>query len=187
MNNMNNKNDLIIFDTETTGLPLSDIMPVNKQPQIIEFAAVKVDFETLKIKERIEFMCNPGCPLPAHITKITGITDRDLHGKMPFPAFYKELCEFFLGARNICAHNLAFDISMLKYELMRIDRLLQFPWPHNHLCTVELSFSLYKKRLHLSELHKLATGKEFAGAHRAMVDVEALLRCVRWLREKAIV
>jgi len=43
----------IIFDTETTGLPVNSIIDIKKQPEIIEFAAIKIDDETLDEIDRL--------------------------------------------------------------------------------------------------------------------------------------
>ena len=172
---------MIVFDTETTDLTLPTAADLKDQPHIIEFAAIKLCDQTLEEIERIEFLCHPGCMITEEITKITGITNEMLEGKPLFSEYYYELCGFFLGESRLVAHNLEFDKSMLKFELMRIDKLLAFPWPFNQRCTVEASYHLHNKRLNLTNLHKEATGKEFAGAHRAIVDVEALCTCVRWM------
>ena len=34
---------MIVFDTETTGLPLADSAPLSSQPKVIEIALVKLD------------------------------------------------------------------------------------------------------------------------------------------------
>ena len=69
---------MIVFDTETTGLPAADAAPLAKQPHIIEFAAIKLDEDTLEEVSRLEFLSKPPIDLPPIITKITGITDADL-------------------------------------------------------------------------------------------------------------
>jgi DNA polymerase III epsilon subunit-like protein len=178
---------MIVFDTETTGLPKPISVPLADQPQIIEFAAIKLNDKTLKELDRLEFLVNPGLPLPAEIVKITRLTDDDLRDKPFFPSYYQRLVDFFFAERFMVAHNLAFDRNLLSYELMRMDKLIQFPWPPRHICTVEQSYHLKNHRLKLTDLHIIATGKAFPEAHRAMHDVEALVRCVRWLRkEKAL-
>lgn len=84
----------------------------------------------------------------------------------------------------MAAHNLGFDKSLLKFELLRLDKEFAFPWAPKQLCTVEASYGIKNRRLHLSELHELATGKVHKGAHRAINDVEALCTCIRWLRKE---
>jgi DNA polymerase III epsilon subunit-like protein len=177
---------MIVWDTETTGLPKPLVAPLEEQPKIIEFAGIRLDPKTLKETARLEFMCNPGEKLEAIITKITGITDADLADKKPFGFFYQPLVEFFWGEREMAAHNIAFDRSLLFFDLMRMDKHYAFPWPLKHLCTVEASYSIKNRRLKLSELHELAMGKPHKDAHRAMADVEALADCCRWLRKKGM-
>lgn len=175
---------MIVYDTETTGLPKPMGVPLNEQPQIIEFAAIKLDDKTLKEKDRIEFLIQPGVPLPPEIVKITGIQDVDLKDAKPFIHHLKTVVDFFLGERSMVAHNLGFDKALLKFELLRLDKEFAFPWPPDQWCTVEASYGIKNRRLHLSELHELATGKPHKGAHRAINDVEALCTCIRWLRKE---
>jgi DNA polymerase III epsilon subunit-like protein len=63
------------------------------------------------------------------------------------------------------------------YELVRLGLHRKFPWPPRHICTVESTMQIKGHRLHLANLHEHLFGEKFAGAHRAMVDVEALTRC----------
>ncbi len=177
---------MIIFDTETTGLVLTDVTSLSKQPRIIEFAAVKVDSK-LKVVDEIDFMCNPGIEISPKITQITGITNDDLKDKEPFAAHYSELCDFFLGERSLLTHNAPFDVALLKFDLMRIDKVLQFPWPHKHICTIKETRHLKGKALKLINLYEMAMGKKLAQTHRAMDDVEALLDCVKWCVKKGII
>lgn len=175
---------MIVWDTETTGLPKPESCPLVEQPQIIELAAIKLDDKTLKEKARMEFLCNPKVPLPEEIKKITHITDNMLRDQPPFISFIPELTDFFLGERTMAAHNLGFDRSLLAFELCRIDMLTKFPWPPHHLCTVEASFGIKNRRLKLVELHEMVTGKPHKDAHRAMADVEALCTVIRWLKKE---
>lgn len=171
---------MIIFDTETTGLIAPDVTKLSKQPEIIEFAAIKVNDFDFKEISRFEFLCKPACgPLPDKITQITGITDKMLENCKPFSAYYGPLCDFFLGEQTMVAHNVAFDRDMLKFELMRMGAVLQFPWPMHHHCTIERSMHMTGKRLNMGQLYKLSTGKEMKGAHRAMVDAYHLMECMQ--------
>lgn len=171
---------MIIFDTETTGLVQASATPLEKQPRIIDFAAIKLDDDFNEIGS-IEFLCNPGIPLDKKITEITKLTDEDLKDQKPFIAYYNELAEFFLGERTLIAHNLSFDRDLLKFELLRIGKQYQFPWPIENICTVEKTMSLRNYRLSLAKLHAAAGFGEIVSAHRAMPDVKALVKCVKWL------
>ena len=177
---------MLILDVETTGLVKPELVPLHEQPQIIEFAGIKLDDYTLEETERLSFLVNPGCTLPEVIVKITGLTDADLKDEQPFASSYHELVNFFIGEYYMVAHNLDFDKSLLKFELMRIGKEFAFPWPPRQVCTVEASYGIQNKRLKLGALHQLVTGTDFKDAHRAMADTEALVRCVRWLRAQGM-
>lgn len=175
---------MILFDTETTGLVGPATLPLNKQPEIIEFAAIKLHDDTLEEEDRMEFLCKPAnLPLPDKITEITGIKTKDLEDKEPFAAHLKPLCQFFLGQRTIVAHNLKFDVDMLSLELRRLGALHRFPWPYLHICTVERSKKIKGRRMRMGELYTHLTGKEIEGWHRAMADVESLCEIVRELKK----
>jgi len=172
---------MIAFDTETTGLLHPDGTRLFNQPFIIEFYACKFN-KSGKIISEFETFLKPPIPLPEIITKITGITDSDLKDAPNFLEIYDELSDFFLGEKDIFAHNCSFDINILKNELMRYEKEFKFPWPKNHYCTVELSHTIQNKRLKLEQLYFIATGKTF-DAHRAKADTAALVECIIWLGE----
>ena len=171
----------IIMDTETTGLLMASIVDLDKQPKIIEFAAIKLDDNTLEELERIEFLVNPEEALPKEIIKITGINDFILKDSKPFSFHYEKLCNFFLGEKNLIAHNISFDMGMLKNDLARIGRLTQFPYPPRQICTVNQTLQIKGFRLNLGKLYQHCFGEEMKEAHRAMLDVSNLAKCVIYL------
>ncbi len=177
--------ELIIFDTETTGLPKPTASSLDLQPKIIEYAAIKVN-RNLEIIDTIEFKVNPKLPLEAIITKITGLTDKDLEDEQEFNYYYDELCQFHLGVNAMLAHNVEFDRKLLTFDLMRMGKQYNFPWPQHHLCTVEATFHLNNRRMKLEELSELATGVKPNQTHRAMDDVMMLYECVKYCVKERI-
>lgn len=177
----------IIFDTETTGLQKATIVNLQQQPKIIEFAAIKIDDKTLEEVDRIEFFVNPQEIIYKEITKLTGIKQSDLVDAQPFNYHFPTLVKFFFGEKYVIGHNLAFDLNMLKFELIRANRLTQFPFPPIHICTVSQTMKLRGFRLNLSALHEFLFDEPVANAHRAMNDVEALTRIFRELIKKQII
>ena len=171
---------MIFFDTETTGLLMPSPSDVKLQPYITELCMIKLDNEGEYVDELTTFI-KPPVPIPEEITKITGITEEMLEDAPYFIQVYDKICDFVLGEAEIVAHNAPFDIGMLKYELERLDKVLNFPWPKRHICTVEQSYQIQNRRLSLAKLHTLATGAPHEGAHRAREDVLALIRCYFWL------
>jgi DNA polymerase III epsilon subunit-like protein len=181
---------MIVLDTESTNLGKPDVVPLDQQPEMIEFAARKLDDGTLEDRGGISFLiCPKLLPLSDLTVKVTGITTDMLQGQPRFAARVPALTQFFLGERTLVAHNAGHDVRLLASELQRLDRLCRFPWPCEHLDTVELTMDLEaprqkSSRLKLGELYCLATGKAPEKAHRALDDVNSLVAIVRWLRAK---
>jgi DNA polymerase III epsilon subunit-like protein len=173
----------VVFDTETTGLLKPSANHVDEQPEIVELYACKLDDE-YNLLEEFDSFFKPKIPLTEELTRIHGITNDMIANAPKFEDKYEELAKFMTGVDEIVAHNLAFDRSMLANELIRIDRLIQFPWPRIHTCTVEMSMSIEQRRMNLKTLHSYATGKEHEGQHRAKSDVFALVRCLHWMRDE---
>lgn len=178
---------IAIFDTETTGLLKPSPAPLEQQPEIIEFYSCVIDEDFNLIRE-LETLIKPSIPkLPDIIPKITGITDDMLIGQPSFLDVYPDLARFMTGVDMIVAHNLEFDAQMMANELLRIGKLIQFPWPRHHVCTVVKSIGVRGHRLKLSDLYEEATGKEFKDAHRAKQDVRGLFAGFRFLVQKGYV
>jgi DNA polymerase III epsilon subunit-like protein len=177
----------VVFDTETTGLLKAEANDVSEQPYIIEIGVVKFDEDTLEIVDEFSTLIKPPIVISSEITRITKITNDDLEEQKSFIHHYDELCNIFLGCTNVIGHNLAFDRSMLANELIRIDKLINFPWPPIHICTVESSTPIKGHRLSLDKLYKMATGKEVAGWHRALDDTKSTLEGYKWLKKKGLI
>lgn len=174
----------ILFDTETTGLLKPSINKLDAQPYIVEFYAVKVDDEFNIIGE-FETYIKPPIPIPKETSDIHGIDDKKVSNAPSFSDIAIDLSNFFLGVDTLVAHNLPYDRSMLANELHRLDKVLNFPWPINHICTVEKSMYIQQRRMNLGDLHEFCTGKKHENAHTAKADVFALVRCYHWLLENA--
>lgn len=172
-----------IFDTETTSLIQNTLIPLARQPHIIEFYGCRIN-EKSHIIEEVEFQCKPPEPITEEITKITGLTNEDLLNARPFNAYLGDVKNFFLRADEVVAHNLSFDMLMVNNEFARRSELIV--WPRLRICTVENTEHLMGKRLTLSALHEYLFGEKFTGAHRARVDVSALARCFMELRKRKL-
>ena len=179
---------IILMDVETTGLLGPTALPIEQQPQIIEIGLLKLDLETLDVTVDVfHTLIDPRVPIPPEITKINGLRDRDVKGKPTFPRIYPALAEFFLGVSTLVAHNLPFDRGLLAGELFRIGKVLEFPWPPNHICTAEQTEHLRGKLLKQSALYEHATGEVANQTHRAGDDVGQLAVIVRWMRGEGLI
>ena len=174
---MRDRSDIIVFDTETTGLDAASPTKIEKQPYITEIYAVRLT-KDFKFVEELDTMVKPPIPISEEITKITGITDKDVEFAPNFIQIYDQLYDLFFGCENTAGHNVMFDLRLLKFELFRYDKEYAFNWPRNKICTVEKSKHYLNKRLRLQQLYKYLFGVEFENAHRAKNDVEATVRCI---------
>lgn len=174
---------ILVFDTETTGIPLHPNAPMRLQPHIIEFAAAMVD-ETGELLDEIVQLFDPGVKLEPIITKITGLTDADLRGQPVFGECYELLRSWFAEADAYVAHNLPFDRTMVELELERLRligrRVSDWRWPAIPICTVQENAEEWGRRPRLIELYEDVMGEPLAQTHRALDDVEALVQvCLR--------
>lgn len=171
----------LILDTETTGLISNRTIRSNKQPHIIEFYGCIVDLETgQKTGQDLDLLIKPPVEISAEITKITTITNDLVKDAPSFADVASDIKSLIESAPLAIAHNMAFDRDMVDIEMDRLN--LTVAWP-TLLCTTEQTVHLKGFRLKLSMLHEHLIGAPFSGAHRAKVDVEALVRCCVKLHE----
>lgn len=171
----NRKTQTIVFDTETTGLLLHERAPIERQPHIIEFAAVVLSDGKVLLED--SFRINPGQDLSAEITKITGLTTEDVRSEPTFQEQLPRIIDLFRGCDKMIAHNLPFDQGMLSNDLRRFN-ITDFPWPPKGLCTVELFRPKFGYRPSLKVLYAHSIGKPLDQKHRALDDVHRLVEIV---------
>lgn len=171
----------LCFDTETTGLPLHSAAPLAKQPKCIELAGVMLSRDDGRVLGEWTQLFDPGEPLTAEITKITGLHDADLVGQPKFADVLPELRRLFGRASLMIAHNLPFDRAIVGFELARCD-VEDFPWPADGICTVGASRAEWGRNPKLSELYARVIGRELVQTHRALGDTHALAEVARELR-----
>lgn len=174
-------NRTLIFDTETTDLVSNTLLPDDQQPFIIEFYGAIIDGSG-EIVEELEFLCHPGFEIKEITTKITGIKPEDLRGLPGFREHAEAVAGLLSRADSVVAHNLSYDWFVTNTEFRRAG--MKPEWPMIRICTVEETEWIKGHRLSLSALHEELFGEPFSGAHRARVDVEALIRCFNELRSR---
>lgn len=165
---------IAVLDTETTGLPLNDQANLALQPYIIEWAVAHI--EDGKVTATHETLIKPPIPIPAEITKITGLTDEDVADAPDFMGAYSIIMNSLDGVDLLIAHNAPFDTGMLRFELAR-HMIKDFAWPRVE-CSVQLYHDEYGRRMHLRELYEAKLGKPLNQTHRALDDVMALCEII---------
>lgn len=104
---MSASSNLIILDTETTGVDKT-------RDQIVELC-IQFGLDGEQRTRRFK----PSIPIPAEATAIHGITDADVADCPAFSACAESIAELLNAAQVIVAYNAAFDLDMLQAEFER--------------------------------------------------------------------
>jgi DNA polymerase III epsilon subunit-like protein len=168
---------IIVFDTETTGLPLHASAPLASQPHIIELAAASLDPKSGQVVREFVQLINPGVSISAEITRITGLTDADVSDAPAWAQALPAIAAFFSDATAVVAHNLPFDRALVDFEMRRIEGA--FLWPIKQHCTVGMFRDVWGRNPRLIELYEWSIGRPLEQTHRALDDVHALVEIIR--------
>ena len=116
-----------------------------------------------------ETLLDPGVPPSPFVMRLTGIRAADLRGKPAFSEGWPGLARLFRG-RVVAAHNLPFDMGVLRRELMRSEGRDAFDHG-GQLCTLKLARRLVP-RGESRGLDALAErfSLRFSARHRALDD-----------------
>ena len=166
----------LFFDTETTGFKSSTYTP-----RIVQLAAVLQDTETKRVLQELNTMIfTDGFEIPERVAEIHGVTnplaDRFGLGVQLVDQLFGTM---ILKADVIVAHNIGFDVGMVKDNLpVSFDVLVN----KEQFCTMAGSTDIVgipkshaggNKFPRLAEAYRHFFGEDFANAHDAMADVRA--------------
>ena len=196
---------VLVFDTETTGLAPKNIAVnvVDKWPHIVQLSWVIYNDETKKVEEESDNIICIGThiPISAESTAIHGITSE--LSRAQGVAIEVALFDFKRAADRcgvVVAHNLEFDLNMVKVELHR-NRMYHFRFPTMEYCTMKEGTKMCQikkmwddgsvslKYPKLIELHRFLFGDQEpdpVGLHNSKVDVEVCLKCYIKMKENRL-
>ncbi len=154
--------ECIVFDLETTGLS-------GQNDRITEIGAVRI--KGGEVMEEFNTFVDPGMPIPAKITELTGITNEMVKGAPKEDEALAKFYDFCGNSRVLIAHNAPFDTGFVKKAAERSD----LPYPFTSIDTVPMARALYPNLKN----HKLDTlGKALSlppfNHHRACDDARVL-------------
>ena len=184
---------LLIFDTETTGLPINKNIPAEHKsdnwPHIVSIAWIVLDVDTNKVIKKKKYVIKPiNWIIPKESTAIHRIT----HENALTNGFqlHDVLLEFITENYDmLVAHNLKFDYNVLRNAMIWDLKWLFNPLKKPKCCTMETSLEICMlpgrdgqlKYPRLSELyyHTFKQNPSFETLHDAMVDTILLTEIIK--------
>jgi DNA polymerase III epsilon subunit-like protein len=198
---------VIVFDTETTGLPKTRVLSyglLNLWPYVVQLSYLIYDTddkELIKIRDHI-IAIPYNIEISEESSKLHGITNDISYSQ---GVKIENILEEFLEDLKICdfivGHNINFDINMIKAELMRLHTNMNknMDYYYNSIdyltdckkyyCTMQESIDLcaikqvnksgkeYFKFPKLVELHQKLFNTSPNGLHNSLNDILICLRC----------
>ncbi len=179
---------IIVFDTETTGLPKNWNAPVTdleNWPRLVQLAWMRFDRNGNELEKRSYIIRPDGFSIPGDAEQIHGIsTERALFEGEDLHVVLSEFLEAVEQCQYLVAHNISFDEKIIGAEILRTGINYRRNPAIKRICTKEASTDFCQlpgpygyKWPNLSELHQKLFGTTFEEAHQADVDVEATARC----------
>lgn len=152
---------LAFFDLETTGTRIG-------QDRIVQIGIVRL--HPGGARDSYQTLVHPGIPIPAEASAVHGITDLDVALAPALEAVANEVVERIAGCDLAGFNVLRFDIPMLIEELHRVG----VEWDPTSARVVDVQRIYHRMEPRdLSAAVRYYCGREHAGAHDALADVEA--------------
>jgi len=150
---------IVFFDTESTGVSVSE-------DRVVQFAAVKYIPGMDTPDASLNFLINPGIPIPLQASLIHGMYDKDVSACPDFSARSGNIyC--FLKDCHIAGYNVSrFDIPLLEYEFARCSA--SFPPVLSVFDVMQLIYKYHPRTLKASVQHYIP-GYQYK-AHDALED-----------------
>jgi len=169
---LNLSKPIAIFDLETTGINVA-------KDRIVEISILKVMPDGEEISKT--WIINPTIPIPAKVSKIHGIYDKDVKDKPTFAEAGREI-NTFLKSCDLAGYNSnKFDVPLLVEEFLRAD--IDFEVKNRKLVDAQVIFFKQEPR-NLSAALRFYCGKELENAHTAAADVTATYEVLKSQIEK---
>lgn len=163
---------LASIDTETTGRHAD-------ADRIVEIGCIL--WKDGKVLERLNWLIDPGIPIPADAQAVHGISDEDVKGKPSFAKILPELARALHGYVPL-AYNAEFDRDFILAEMSRAKANLDKPPPALQQSVEWIDPLTWARELQKNERSRALgdvcerLGIKIENAHRATDDAEAALR-----------
>jgi DNA polymerase-3 subunit epsilon len=160
---LNLKRPIAFFDIEATGLNIT-------KDRIVEIAIIKVNPD--KSEETYSIRLNPKIEIPAEVSEIHGIYQKDIENAPTFEDVAEKISQFIADADLAGYNSNKFDIPMLAEEFARagFETILE----NKKFVDVQNIFHKKEQRT-LSAAYAFYCKGELENAHNAFVDTRATL------------
>lgn len=189
---------LLVFDTETTGLPTNKYECTRAHwykhwGHIVQISWIIYDVENNKVVDVRDHIIKLGddIELPQSSINIHGIT-RDKMNENGVK--FRDVLNDFIDGLNVCdmiiGHNIVFDVNMVRAEMLRMGAVDYFQLINKPIiCTMKSNVDFckivatsytgrkYFKYPKLMELHKKIYDYVPENLHNSLIDVVVCLRC----------
>lgn len=176
----------LLYDTETTGLPLSYTAPLSNfanWPRIVQIAYILFDGDGNRLASNSATIKPEGFTIPERAASVHGITTEKAlaEGRALLPVL-QSMHKLRAEADTIVGHNIVFDENILGAEFFRASLpIVSKPF----ICTMKAGMGVCKlpgacgqfKWPKLVQLHHKIFSCDFEGAHGAQADIEATAKC----------
>lgn len=189
---------ILIFDTETSGLPPFQMVQKKRtiaspikyltywdECRIVELAWQIYQPDGTLIKSYSSLVYPDGFQISPESTKIHGITQEEAitHGKS-IQTILQDFQKDLQTVSTIVAHNIDFDYSVVLSEYLRQSLSIDSLKTKKQLCTMKDWLQADRKWPKLTELYYECFEEELQQTHRALDDVDACAKIFFHLQGK---
>lgn len=181
---------ILVFDTETTGLPLKGDQNAFEQPWVIQLGAVLLDLREDKCLGTINTLVVPpeGVKFHEGAVRVHGLSEELVRSEgRPMVDVMLELRDMRRQANIVSAYNLAFDERLVRTSSERShedfvnDPVLGTAEDTFHHCIMNQATVYFKGRRKLEQVYRDLKGVGIEDAHDAMADTLAAAEVFKML------
>lgn len=191
------KQYLLFFDTETTGIPRDYNAPssdITNWPRLVQLSWLKTTFDG-NIIEQKDYIIKPnGFEIPSQSIKIHGISNQKaLTGGTELTIVMNDFLKSISDCNVLIGHNVSFDKKVVGAELIRLGYKDTIQYVKS-FCTMKSTVRICKipgmygyKYPELQELYYFLFNKKFEDAHNSLADILATKECYFELKSRNLI
>jgi DNA polymerase III epsilon subunit-like protein len=187
---------ILVFDTETTGLPKLRGRPaedVENWPRVVQLGWAIYDRQGAELELHSAIVRPEGFSIPADAVQVHGITTA--RAKRDGSALSDVMPPFLKAVRDsdlVVSHNIEFDRNVVRAEVIRLRledplrraRTFCTQAGSTEFCAIPSARGFKYPRL--AELHAKLFGAPMAEAHEVAADIRTCAKCFFELRRRGI-